>query len=299
MTPGCAVFSATARFLRKVGKPRRFNRVRAARPLLEKTSAYWVGGLDALFSYLDDAEGWDKIQRHCRLHRVEAGVRKALSDADRKMLLDLLASFDYYSDLEQQAAAIVEATRFDTFENAAKFALGRLGVKAADFQLRNERIRELIMARKSADVLAARHNLDGILQTVVRNFYELGSSPYDRSFIDAMRSELGDVTAWEARRFAVTETGIASEMAQVETFRQNGVTRKRWNILGVNTRWSHTELDQVEAGIDETFNVGGYEADHPLDPRLPAGELVNCHCWLTPVVSDDFQLDPSKIWEGE
>lgn len=299
MSCSCAVFSATARFLRKVSKPRRFNRMRASKPLLEKTRSYWEGGLDALFSYLDDREGWDKIQRHCRLQRVAAGVRKSLSDADRKMLVDLLASFDYYGDIEQQAAAIVAATRFDTFESAAKFALGRLGIRAADFTLRNERIRELIMARKSADVLAARNNLDGILQTVVKNFYELGNSPYDRNFLDAMRSELGDVTLWEARRFAVTETGIAAEMAQAETYRRNGVTRKRWNILGVNTRWSHTELDQVEVGMDETFNVGGYEADHPLDPRLPAGELVNCHCWLTPVVSDDFQLDPSKIWEGE
>lgn len=299
MSCGPNVFSATARFLRKVSKPTRFNRLRASRDLQKRTLAYWRGGLDALFAYLDETEGFASIQRHCLLHRVSAGVRKALSDADRRMLTDLLANFGYYDDVEQQAAAIVEATRFDTYEAAARFALGRLGIKAADFRLRNESIRETILARRSADVHAARNNVDGIMRTIVDNFYELGNSPYDPQFIASLRKQLGDVTAYEAHRFALTETGIASEMAQADTYRRNGVTRKRWNILGVNTRQSHQELDQVDVGIDETFDVGGYAADHPLDPALPAGELVNCHCWLTPVVDDEYQLDPSKIWEGE
>lgn len=299
MNCACEIYSATANLLRKVHKPRRFNRQHAAQPLTKQTAAYWTGGLDALFEYLADSDRWNDIQRHCRVNQVAASVQKSMSDDDKRFLVALLAKFDYYDDVEAAAAAIVEATRFETFEAAATFALQRLGIRSADFTLKNERIRDMILARASADVHAARNNLDGILQTIVRNFYDLGSNPYDSKFIAELRSSLGDVTAWEARRFALTETGIAAELAQVETYRRNGVTRKRWNILGRNTRESHQALDQVEADIDGKFDVGGYAADHPLDPSLPAGELVNCHCWLTPVVSDDFQIDPSKVWEGQ
>ncbi len=62
---------------------------------------------------------------------------------------------------------------------------------------------------------------------------------------------------------------------------------------------THAALDGAQVGIDETWDVGGFPADHPLDPKLPAGEIVNCHCWMSPVVNDDFQIDPSRIWEGE
>jgi hypothetical protein len=93
-------------------------------------------------------------------------------------------------------------------------------------------------------------------------------------------------------------TGIASELAQVETYRRNGVGGKRWNCTGVNTRDAHAELGGESIGIDEKFDCGGYAADHPLDPSLPADELVNCHCWVSPVVSDDFEIDPERIWEG-
>jgi hypothetical protein len=47
------------------------------------------------------------------------------------------------------------------------------------------------------------------------------------------------------------------------------------------------------------MNGGPFAADHPLDPRLPAHELVNCHCWLSPVVDDDFEIDPGHVWEGQ
>jgi hypothetical protein len=291
------MFNATARCLRKVGRSRRFDRVRASKPLYVRVDGYWQDGLDALWAYMAQGERWEKLQRHTRL--AEKSVSKALSDADRKLLMDLLSSYTYFDDVETVAAAIVKATRFDTFEDAAKFALGQLGVKAADFELRNERIREFLESRKSAEVMATRHHLDQVFETIVNNFYELGRNPFDKEFLEQLRKDLGYTSTYEAKRFALTETGIASELAQVETYRRNGVVRKQWNILGDNTRPTHAVLDGVQVEIDEKFDVGGYAADHPLDPTLPAAELVNCHCWLSPVVDDDYQIDPSRIWEGE
>lgn len=293
-------FNATARGLRKVRRSRRFDRVRAARALNRRVREYWHSGLDALFEYLSSDGRWDMIQRHCQLHGTGAGeVEKALSDADRQFLMEMMAGFGYYSDVADQAKAIIEATSIPTFEAAATFALRQLGIASADFELRNERIRDLLMERKSAAIFATRNEAQTAIERVLANFYELGRNPYNQNFLGELRKELGYKADWEAKRFSLTETGIAAELAQAETYRRNGVVRKQWNILGRNTRPTHEALDGVQVGIDEKFDVGGYEADHPLDPSLPPEELVNCHCWLSPVIDDDYQIDPSRIWEGE
>jgi hypothetical protein len=299
-----SIFSASARLLRKVAKPRRFNRRKAAGPLLRKMTTYWQDGLTALFAHLDETEAWDTIHRHTRLADTAKAVRKELTLTEKRLLAELLAGFDYYGDVEKQAADILALTTFDTFESAAVFALGQIGVKAADFTLRNEGIKTALLARKSAAVFASKKNIDSVMETVLTNFYELGRNPYDAAFLKELRSELGDVTTWQAKRFALTETAIAAELAQHETWSRNGVTRKQWNILGDKTRPSHQRMSEVQAEIEKPYVVtsddgSSYECLHPCDPKLPAHELINCHCWSTPVVNDDFQIDPSRIWEGE
>jgi hypothetical protein len=255
-----------------------------------------------MFSHLAKGDGWEKLQRHCQLHLAGEELRKAaLSDADRKFLLELLSQYSYFSNagMERQAKIMTEATAFATFEEAAKFALRQLGIVSPDFELRNERIRELLMSRSEAAIYATRSYVSGALDTIVNTFYDLGRHPFDQATLDSLRKTLGYQTDWQAKRFALTETGIAAEMAQAETYRRNGVKYKRWNILDQNTRPSHLELSAVTVGMDDQFNCGGYAADHPCDPKLPAEELVNCHCWLTPVMEDDFEIDPANIWEGQ
>jgi hypothetical protein len=291
-------FNSTAAFLRKVNRSRWFDRARAARPLGRRVREYWHGGLDALFEFLSADDRWDKIQRHCQLQGASA-IEKALTDADRRFIAELLANYGYYSDANAQAQAIIEATSIPTFEEAATFALRQLGIASADFELRNERVRDMLLERKSAAVFASRNEAQTAIDTVLENFYALGRNPYNQEFLGQLRKQLGYKADWEAKRFALTETGIAAELAQVETYRRNGIMRKQWNILGQNTRPSHEALSGVQVGINEKFDVGGFEADHPLDPSLPPSELVNCHCWLSPVIDDDYQIDPSQIWEGQ
>jgi hypothetical protein len=33
--------------------------------------------------------------------------------------------------------------------------------------------------------------------------------------------------------------------------------------------------------INDTFNVGGYQADIPGDPDLPPEEVINCRCAIS------------------
>jgi hypothetical protein len=299
-----ALFKATAAAVRQLNKARQFNRTAAAKPLIERTADYWCKGDQALFEYLTETEAWAAIQRQVILQSAAAkAVRKTLSDSDRKLLMDLIANFDYYSGADQVAKTIVEACYFDTFEAAAQFALGQIGVKAADFELKNESLRQFILDRGSAPALATRNHIDATLDTIVSHFCEQGRSPVDGQFLEDLRQDLGYKTEYEARRFALTETGIVAEKAQFETYQRNGVTGKRWNVRGVNTRPSHQDQAGVEVAIDKKWKLVSedgsvHEAAHPLDPNLPASELVNCHCWMSPVIDDSFDLDTSKIWEG-
>lgn len=301
-----SLYAASARLVRLLRQPKRFERARATRRLQREILTWWTGGIDALFEYLTEIDGWDKIQRHVRLGLVadKALIRKALSNEDSRLIAELLARYGYYDDVQQMAAAIVAATAEPTFEEAATHALKQLGVASPEFRLVNDRIRENILARKSEAVHATRKNVESIMQTIVDNFYDLGRNPFHDEFLASLRKELGNVAAYQAKRFALTETAIVAEMAQFETWSRNGVTGKRWNILGVNTRDSHRQLNGVEIGINEQFLVvssdgNTYEAKHPSDPKLPAHELINCHCYATPVVSDQYEIDPTRIWEGQ
>lgn len=295
------LYNAAAREVRKINRVRRFNRGKAMKPLLEQTRAWWNDGLDALFAYMGLHDGWEKLQQHMQLAIASEQLAKAMTDSDRAFLANLLANFGYFGDrsVAEKAKEIIAATSVDTFEAAATFALRQLGVADANFELRNEAVRDALLARQDAAIFATRSFMDETFQTITNQFYELGRHPYDSQTIEQLRGILGYKADWEAQRFALTETGIAAELAQIETYRRNGVTAKQWNTLDVNTRPSHAELAGAVVGIDQKFDCGGFAADHPLDPKLPASEICNCHCWLSPVLDEGFEVDPTKLWEGE
>lgn len=296
------LFNATARCLRKLNRKRRFNRDRAMRPLKQSVTAWWTEGINQLFAYLAEGDRWEKLQRHVRLAlAADSAVRKALTDSDRKFLAELLAQFGYFNDADvaKRAEEIIAVTSAATFEQAAQFALRQLGVVSADFELRNEAVRDLLLGRKDAAIFATRTHVEEAVQTVTAHFYELGEHPYNQKSLNELGDILGYKAEWQAKRFALTETGIAAEVAQVETYRRNGVAGKQWNVLNVNTREDHLALNGVIVPIDKKFDCGGFPADHPLDPQLPANQVCNCHCWLSPVVDDDFTIDPDRIWEGQ
>lgn len=292
------LYNLCAKEIRKGNAPRRFDRAVAMQPLLDELTTYWGDGLDAMFSYIGHHDGWTKIQRHIQMELASRAVNKALSDEDRQFIANLLVNFSYFDDVQKMAKTIIAGTSVDTFESAAKFALEQIGVGSPDFELKNEAIEQKLLSRSDDAVFATKNHIDSVFGTIIDQFYELGRNPYDQEFVGQLRKTLNAKTDWEARRFALTETGIASEFAQFETYSRNGVSGKRWNISGVNTREDHAALSGTVIGISEMFNVGGSPASYPLDASLPSDELVNCHCWLSPEVSDDFRIDPSRIWEG-
>lgn len=94
-----------------------------------------------------------------------------------------------------------------------------------------------------------------------------------------------------ARTIARTEVGAASQSGQLQSMVQGGVaTAKRWHTSrdGDPRHPSREGLEGQTVPLAEKFDLGnGARAMHPLDPSLPAEELVNCRCFVLPVVAED------------
>ncbi len=93
-----------------------------------------------------------------------------------------------------------------------------------------------------------------------------------------------------SRTIARTEIGKANQQGQLAGFEQTGVTSgKKWNTsLDDDVRDAH-QIDDQERANGELFDLGfpsSSQAQHPLDPSLPPEDLINCRCFLTPVLDD-------------
>jgi hypothetical protein len=103
-----------------------------------------------------------------------------------------------------------------------------------------------------------------------------------RDVADALMEDWPEVSALRAERIARTEIARAGNYATIEGARtasdEHGLQlEKEWLAAGDHrTRDSHRNVAKVP--LDGKFNVGGYLADFPGDPDLPAEESINCRC---------------------
>lgn len=93
----------------------------------------------------------------------------------------------------------------------------------------------------------------------------------------------------DALRIARTEIADAVQTAQVEGYRQTGVVeQKQWNTsLDADVRDSH-EIEGQTRDLDDEFTLtNGSRAEGPAATSLPAGDRINCRCFVTPVFVDE------------
>lgn len=100
-----------------------------------------------------------------------------------------------------------------------------------------------------------------------------------------------------ARRTALTETLRAHSVASQEAMMQSpAVTEKEWRHTGSyrNTpRQNHVDMSGQRVHKEAAYILQGrdgstYYPMYPRDPRLPAGESINCHCISQPIVSEEI-----------
>lgn len=120
------------------------------------------------------------------------------------------------------------------------------------------------------------------LNTALKEGSEKGESI--KEITDRVRGVFNNLSRYEARRIAMTETGIAYNFARDKAMTDAGIEYKAWiTSHGLNVRESHRQAEEdygpeSPIPIDEPFVVDGEELMYPGDPSGSPGNVINCQC---------------------
>jgi len=227
------------------------------------------------------------------LKNLQSEVRSAMISADGFDLAHLNSI-----NAEINSALIRFQNKLITTVKAGQVSSWDLGIRAVDDPLLAAQIHsalpllsdtQLVMFQNfSVDLITgitndARQSIRNQIQLSMvgdKNIYDTAKI-IDR--IIGTKDEVG-VTA-KAVKIARTELGrvnaAGSQLRMEQAKEQVPSMKKQW-VTGNNPRDTHKAADGQVVEVDEPFMVGGYEADYPRDPGLPAEEVVNCNCIHVP-----------------
>lgn len=111
--------------------------------------------------------------------------------------------------------------------------------------------------------------------------------------IDDLTTSLADkasLSEKRARAIARTEAVAAANGGTLQAWKAAGVVTKQWLATSdPRTRETHLNANGQRASVEGLFNVGGFDAEYPGDPRLPVQERANCRCtFIDADVADRF-----------
>lgn len=137
------------------------------------------------------------------------------------------------------------------------------------------------------------------IETIIKNGFEAGGDIASVA-LDIMDSGIRD-EYWRARRAALTEVLRAHNVAKQEAAMQNPcIKEKMWKHTGDHKnepRENHVDMDGQRVPIDQPYTLNGadgveYHPMFPVDPILPPGEAVNCHCISQDIVDEKILALP-------
>lgn len=175
---------------------------------------------------------------------------------------------------------LIEPLRQRVVQDAGGATSDAIGIKPFQFT-------PAVRAHLASDGVWFRDLVNGTtgrnLGSILDEMYATGGSVQDAA--TEIRHEFS-LRRKQAVMIARTEAKKASQFAQRESYKQSGVVhRHMWNTsLDAAVRDSHM-IDGQIAPIDGVFVLNdGVTARHPGDPSLPARDLINCRCFITPVL---------------
>ena len=107
-----------------------------------------------------------------------------------------------------------------------------------------------------------------------------------------VNAKMTELLGWQSLRIAQTEVLSAASVAQNESVKSVGVPyQKTWVADMINTRHSHKAMHGTIAKNDGMFVLpDGSKMEYPRDARFgaPAGEIINCQCFVI--------YEPKRDW---
>lgn len=119
---------------------------------------------------------------------------------------------------------------------------------------------------------------------------------------EQLKAKLEDLTTWSEYRadtVARTETNAAyvqGDMAGARALGDQGPLEKVWVATrDARTRRAHAEADDQCVVMAAQFSVGAVSMDSPHEPGAPAGQVVNCRCYVELLYAGDTRPDGTIV----
>jgi len=184
-----------------------------------------------------------------------------------------------------------------TMVDGAKIGRGLLGMKASpSFELYNKAFEVWIKKnglKRAKDINTTTFNelLDVLQKSLAEGIAEGESiAVLTERVFTAVDGVYDKMTEARAEAIARTETISTVNFGQNVVYEAEGVAKKEWlSTPDGFTRESHEMMDGTIVGIDESFNVPGFEntesdsMDYPGGGSV-AGQNINCRCTILPVL---------------
>jgi SPP1 gp7 family putative phage head morphogenesis protein len=212
---------------------------------------------------------------------IKSGAQARMTAAD--FIFDL-------SNFEKDLTVSMRAASRNALGTAGQELFGELG-KSDAFAMPDPKAKEFLRGRENKMKGVAEDTWNSIkddLQTGI----DKGESISELA--NRMRDKFSEVEQGRAQVVAMTETSAAYGVARQEAMEQAGVQFKEWLTSGLdNVRPAHAEANGQVVKVDETFEVGGEQLDHPGDPTGSPGNVINCHCVSIAVAAPKPEETPS------
>ncbi|MCY8330762.1 phage head morphogenesis protein [Bacillus spizizenii] len=251
-------------------------------------------GLSKIPSFVEEYEkGIARLLRRQRKRFVD-GLNGFIGKDSKETLEALLMFFTQNlfaeDDFEEEFQELTEGFLQQTVEELAGVIMDSLDPDVP-FEALSTRAADWIKGWSEKLAKIMKLNTHEAVKNVLTDAIENGSSIQD---IELRLKDMPQFDRERARATAITEVLAASSAAQHESYTQSpAVKKKKWRHSGGkknNSRENHIDLDGTVIGVDEEFQITGSSETcmFPRDPKLSAGERVNCHCVLSPVVDNEI-----------
>ncbi|MED1761259.1 phage head morphogenesis protein [Bacillus subtilis] len=229
-------------------------------------------------------------QRKKLLDGLKGFVSKDSNETLEALLVFFTQNLFAEDDFEEEFQELTEGFLQQTIEELAEVIMDSIDLEVPFKVLSNRTINWIKdWSKKLAEIMKL--NTHEAVENVLTAAIENGSSIQD---IELTLKDMPQFDRERARTTAITEVLAASSAAQHESYAQSpAVKKKKWRHSGGkknNPRENHIDLDGTVIGVDEEFQIPGSSETcmFPRDPKLSAGERVNCHCVLSPVIDNEI-----------
>jgi uncharacterized protein with gpF-like domain len=193
--------------------------------------------------------------------------------------LNILAKINF-KELEKRLSTVLKKRGKINIGNVIPFVKDLFGMEIDKNKLASVRNTSIEEYHRNVDKLIK--NISDTTKSQIALVIEAGQKEGLNLNVIArnINDKFKDISSGRAKTIARTETSKAVNITTNNTAIEAKMEFKVWihTGAGATDRPEHLALDGTKIKINEKFNVGGFDADYPHDPSLPASEVINCNC---------------------